>query len=420
MNNNYWNRLLHIIIVLFTIINIIFIGVNIGMWIGTIRANLIPRTDFSYFYTAYSIVRNGEAAKLYDMQTQALYQHEMLNLNTEVDFLPFLYPPFVALFLSVLSALPLNIAYCVWSLIQFGLLIWLIFLLNRIFSDWSKRERVVLSITLLAFWPLAITFIIGQFSLITLFCLCQMYLAMKSLKTTKAGFWLGLLMIKPQTILFPGMITINKRFWRIAGTAVIIFLILVAFSSIFLGFKPWIDYVRLIPTMNTHYGDYGFYPIIEYTLKGMLSNLLGYAQGNLVSIISVIFLVLGMLVTLYLWVPDMSSNGLKFKLQFAIMATLSVFLSLHAYPHDSLVLVLPAAIFYDYLREKNSQRKIYSLLILASPLIFFVTSLTSLSLFGFIRPSVIVILVLLIWMVYSRIRDFRKAKNSPVTQSMPS
>ena len=405
MINNFWNKLFRILIVILTIINIIIIGFSIAIWIGSVQYNLISGTDFSYFYTAFAIVRSDDAGKLYDLHIQAVYQQELLDLSPEGGFLPFLYPPFVALFLSILTALPLNTAYYIWSFCQLGLLIWLIFLFNRIFSDWNKQERLLLCLTILAFWPLAITFILGQFSLIILLCLSQMYLAMKDSKTFKAGFWLALMMIKPQTILFPGVITLNKRYWRVAVTASIIFLVLILFSSIFLGFKPWIDYARLLPTMSNYFGEYGFYPNVEYTLKGILSSIMGYSQGNLVSKISNIVLVFGMVFTLYLWLPGIAPNCPKFKSQFAIMATLSVCLSLHLYPHDSLILVLPAAIFYDYLRQCNYERKLYSLFILTSPLIFFIAAFKSFNLFGFIRPPVMVIFVLLIWMVYYLILD---------------
>jgi hypothetical protein len=415
MVENIKKKVFAIVVIVFMIINLILIGIGIAIWIGSIQSNLISGTDFGYFYTAFSIVKSEDAAKLYDLNVQAQYQREILGLSPDYNFFPFLYPPFVALFMSILTELSLNTAYYIWSLCQLGLLIWLILLLNRNFSDWNKKERLLLDLTILAFWPLSITLLLGQFSLVILFCLVQMYLAMKDSKMFKAGFWLALLMIKPQTILFPGLITVNKRYWRMAVVSFIIFLSLVLFSSIFLSFRPWIDYARLLPAMSNYYGEYGFTPNVEYTLKGMLVSILGIAQGNLVSTISIIALVVGMILVMLLWLPGITANQPKFKLMFAFMVTMSVFLNLHSYPHDSLILILPAVILYDYLRQMGFPRRGFSILVLSSPLIFFITAFTHIGLFSILRPPVIVILVLLAWMIKYMIQDFRTNRSNMST-----
>jgi hypothetical protein len=411
------------LIVGFTIINIFLIGFTITIWIGGAQQGLFSKADFTNYYTAYVMVRAGDGGKLYDLDIQAAYQREILGPLTFKDgLLPFLNPPFFALVFSPLSLLPLNTAFIVWTLVQLGLLLWLIYLLTHLFIDWDKQERLILTLTILAFWPLAITILLGQVSLFILICIVQMYTAMNNSKQVHAGFWLALMMVKPQTVLIPGMITLNKRYWRVAVIAAITFITLVLFSSIFLGFKPWIQYAQLLPTMSNYFGKYGFYPEIQYTLRGILSTILGYSQVNIINIISYVFLLTGMVIVMFLWLHDIPPNSPRFKLRFAFIMTLSIFLSLHLYTHDSLILVLPAALFYDYLRQMRFPRKVFSILILSCPLLFFYTAFSKFNFFGIIRPPIVVILLLLAWMIKYLILDYRKNPTNgiAITGSNPS
>jgi hypothetical protein len=64
------------------------------------------------------------------------------------------------------------------------------------------------------------------------------------------------------------------------------------------------------------------------------------------------------------------------------------------------VLVLPAALFYDYLRVNNFPRRAYSTFILVSPMIFIFSSFSNFNLLDVIRPPILMIFILLAWMVY--------------------
>lgn len=394
-------RPVYFLIVFICIINISLIAINIGIWSIAAYQKLYIASDFTVYYTAFTMVRKGLSNGLYDQEIESKYQQEILGGSSfEGGWLPFPIPPFFALLFSPLSLLPQNKAYYLWSLGQLGLLIWLILLLNRLFLNWSKQEKLLLILLILSFWPLAHTFLLGQLSLFILICLIQLYKLMKESRQVKAGIWLALLIIKPQTMLIPIMVTINKRYWRIAIATAITIMIIVVSSIAFFGYKPWLQYTQLLQTMGNSFGKFGVFPYIEFTLRGTLYNLLGYSQTNLINVISISALVLGMIFVFLVWINKQTSDEHYFELAFAVMITLSVLLSMHLFDHDSLMLVLPAALFYDYLRQNNFSRKAYSILVLISPTVFFVAGFNSFNFFGFIRPPVVVIFFLLVWMVY--------------------
>lgn len=409
------NKPFHYIILFLVISNITLIVINAGIWIMADFQKLFVAADFTSFYTGYYMVRVGEGENLYDAAIQSKYQQEFMAGRTfEGGVLLFPNPPYVAILLSPISLLPLNIAFYLWSLIQMSLLIWMLFSFNRLFSHWDKLERVILLIAILAFWPLTNTFMLGQFSLLLLIGLLQMYIAMKNSTLTQAGFWLSLLTIKPHTLLIPGMMTLNRRYWRVAVIILVIGISLFIGSWLIIGSQPWIQYIQSLKTLSSYFGEYGVHPNTEYTIRGVLSNLLGGSQADFINIISILVLLVGMIYVWFLWRKGISQNSPRFMLYFAFTVLLSVFLSLHLNPHDSLLLVLPAALFYDYLRGLNLPRRVYSILLLVSPPVFLIAAFNNYNLFGIFRPPVIVILILLAWMIYYLIRDHRKDQEKSI------
>jgi len=408
MIKKIWNNRFINIIKIFTIINIILINVNIGLWVRAAQERLLDYADFSSIYNSFVNNRPVEGFKLLGVDVISLFQRGIFGgLRLENGVYPLQYPPVISLVFSPISLLPFNIAYLIWMIVELGLLIWLIFLLNRLFSDWNKQERLLLILTILAFFPLAFTILTGQFSLFLLICLVQIYISMKNIKPINAGIWLSFMLIKPQTILIPGLLAISRRYWRVGVTAAISVVSLIGISSLLFGFDSWIKYSQSLLNMSINFGKSGFQAEEEYTFRGLLTRILGTSQGNIINIISNIALLLGMFVVLFLWFRGISPDSPRFKLRFAFIITISVFLSLHLYGYDNLILVLPAAIFYDYLRQMGLQRRGYSILMLCSPLIFFFGMFNSFNLFGFIRPPIVVTLLLIAWMIRYMILDFK-------------
>jgi hypothetical protein len=410
----------HLIITILFFINIVLIAVNAGLWIIAAYQKLFVAADFTSFYTGFYMVRVGEGANLYDPALQSSYQQQFMGgLTFEGGVLLFPNPPFVAILFSPISLLPLESAFYLWSLIELGLLIWCLISLNRLFSYWDKRERILLITTILAFWPLTYTFLLGQFSLFLLIGWLQVYIAMRNSKLTAAGLWMVILSIKPHTLLIPGMMTLNKRYWRMAVTAAIAGVILFIFTSLIIGLKPWLQYIRSLQELGSSFGKLGVHPNTEFTIRGVLSNILGNARGELTNTISLIILLFGMIFVWYLWRKGEPQDSPKFVLYFAFTILLSVFLSLHLNPHDSLILVVPAALFYDYLRQNHHPKNAYSLLVLVSPIVFFMASFSSYNFLGVIRLPVIVIVILLSWMIKYLILEHRNHTKVEIAQTTP-
>jgi hypothetical protein len=103
----------------------------------------------------------------------------------------------------------------------------------------------------------------------------------------------------------------------------------------------------------------------------------------------------------------LSTDDRRFELGFSLMVGFSVILSMHLFDHDSLVLVLPAVLFYDYLRKYKYPLNAYTIFILTWPAAFFITMFTSANVFGIIRLPVIMIVILIGWMLWYAIKEPR-------------
>ena len=278
------------IIFIFTIINILIIGFYFAIWIGSAQQDLFGGSDFSSIFNTFVNLKSnffGETAKL---GLISLLKNGILGGLVENGAYLLQYPPIISIIFLPLSFLPFNIAYYVWTIAQVGILIWLFTLLNRQFPNWTKQERLLLTITLLAFWPLSITLLLGQFSLLLLLCIVQLYIALKNSRMTTAGIWLAVMMIKPPTVLIPAAITVNRRYIRAAVTFMIALIVMVLISGIIYGYLSWYKYSLLLLSAGARIEVFGFVSNIEYTLRGLLTGILGNSHSQMINMISMIFL----------------------------------------------------------------------------------------------------------------------------------
>ncbi len=394
-------------IVIFTIINILIIGFYFAVWIGSARQNLFVGSDFSSIFNTFVNMKSNIFGESEKPGLILLLQNGILGGLVENGAYLLQYPPIISIIFLPLSFLPFNIAYYIWTIAQVGLLIWLFILLNRQFPNWTKQEKFLLTITLLAFWPLSITLLLGQFSLLLLLCIVQLYIALKNSRLTRAGIWLAVMMIKPPTALIPAAITANRRYIRAAVTFIIALIVMVVMSSILYGYISWYKYSLLLLSAGTRVEVFGFVSNVEYTLRGLLTGILGNSNGQMINTISMIFLFLGIIIAWLLWFSDINPASPRFELRFSFIIALSVFVSLHLYPHDALLIVFPAVLFYNFLRNNHYPKKLFCLLMIVSPFIFFTAAFSKFNLFGIIRPPLLLIMALLIYIGYYLIKDIK-------------
>jgi hypothetical protein len=127
-------------------------------------------------------------------------------------------------------------------------------------------------------------------------------------------------------------------------------------------------------------------------------------------VISYLVLAAGALITFWLWHGRWRPKAPDFDARFALTATLGLLVSPHLYPHDSLLLVLPAALFYNYLRRANRPRTLFAAVALAGPLLFLIGEQTLDGTLG-IRVPTLLMLLLAGWIAAELARSRRRVSS---------
>jgi hypothetical protein len=371
----------------------------VGLWFNAARQDLFWRADFSAFYTGWAIIRDGGGTQLYDPDLQMTVQQQILEGRSfKDDLLPYVNPPHLTLPFVPLSRLPRTSAYLIWTLGQLGLLVWLLYLLYRLVGSWEPQERWLLLSAVVAFLPVMLTFLIGSFSLLLTLCLLQFYLALKRGDAGRAGLWLALGTVKPQAVLLLGVMLLAARRWRVILSGLLVSGALAVAANLVLGWHIWLDYAALLRSHTGLFDAFGVVPTDMHNLKGTLTLLLGNEQGSLINLTSYVALGGAAAMTFWLWWGGWRPGRPDFELRMALTTLLGVLFSVHSNPQDSLILVIPATLFYLYLRQRDLPRRACGAFLLLCPALFFFSEFTIEGGLG-VRVPVLAMVVLAAWMV---------------------
>jgi hypothetical protein len=249
------------------------------------------KTDFSLTYVGAYIVHQGEGTRLYDVELQKRVRDSLFR---DPNPLFYEHPPFEALLLSPLAALPFRTAYMVWGFLNASVWLLLIFFLRPCLL-WPREEFGYLALWLL-FAPLGVALFQGQSSLLVLAIFSITFIRLKEYREFSAGLALGVGLFKLQFILPFALIMLFRKRWQfLAGFACTSFFL----GMISLGRVGWTgltSYVRFLFTIgnnpqNLSYGSAVDMPTIHGFIYAVLGNLLSHRGLNLtVAALSVLLL----------------------------------------------------------------------------------------------------------------------------------
>lgn len=328
----------------------------------------------------WSIVRDGNGSRLYDLGTQKEYELRLGYMVPTVEVAPYLNPPY-----SVLPFLPLSFlsrvnAARVWLCLQLVFLFLTLKNLWAVTEHWRKSERVYMVSAILASTMLVYTLYQGAFSLLILMAITFLYRAKRD--GHKTGIWLVVGAIKPQLMVLPGVILIARRWWRTIIAAFSLLLLLVVVSFPFVGVQSYVKYVELLKIVGSEFGNrYGAPPDTMSNFKALLSNF--STNAELINLTVYIVLVAAILFVIYLWRSEEAFN-----LRFAFTILLGLFVAPHLNDQDVLVAALPTVLLYDHVRTKPRQQ-IFAVLLCCLPAVLAISRAQD-------KRAILVLLILLL------------------------
>src|SRR5580658_197179 len=153
--------------------------------------------DFIDFYAGGRIVATGNGSHLYDLPFQAQIEAAAAGRSNANYILPFVHPPFFALWMVPLGLIPYPAAYYVWWICN-QCFFWLtLLLIDRVLGGETLRPARVACAGLL-FLPVIVAFWQGQDSVLNLFLYSLAYLFLSRGRAGLAGAVIGVAAFKPQ------------------------------------------------------------------------------------------------------------------------------------------------------------------------------------------------------------------------------
>jgi hypothetical protein len=372
-----------------------------GLWAITAKNDVLWRADFTAYYTAWDIIRAGQGAQLYNLDTQTTYQLDLLDGGRFADgVLPYNYPPYMALALYPLSWFSLSASYWIFALIQIlilGRVLQLLISIARL-HGWNRTEILFLAIIFCSFPPLFNALLLGNFTLLVLWGWVELYRAMTTHHDRSAALWLVLTTAKLQHTVFYGVVLLAGCRWKTLFLAFGVMIGLVIVTSLALGPTLWPDYIKLLAQLGSVFDQYGITVRDMINFKGLLVNLLGEIHFTTINLVNLVAWIVSALVVAWLWRGTWNPQSSDFSLKLAFSLTLGLMFSPHSNVQDALFLVFPVFLFYLYLRQHApAQAQTLGWLALGSPTIILISEFLLRNELPFHLPFLL-LLGLAIWM----------------------
>jgi hypothetical protein len=305
--------------------------------------------DFTTFYSGASIVRQGLGRQLYDEQTQYRVQQQFAaGVSIRQGPLPYIHPPFEALFFIPFTWVAYPTAYVLWDLLNLVFLV-LLFYLLRSELPWLKEITAAFWLLgCLALFPVFFALLQGQDILMLVLLFGAVYVLLRRNSDLAAGCCLGLGVFRFHLVVPLVLILLyQKRSKAIAGflaTATVLGLVSVAMIG-WEGVSSYpIQVWRLEQAMERRQT---IVPIRMASVRGLLDNLLIPHTSKLVSDIAIAAVSLGLILFAARKWKVAGRDG--FDLGFAICVIVTVLASYHTLAYDLSLLLLPVAITIHHL-----------------------------------------------------------------------
>ena len=307
---------------------ILLVGGVLWGTLGTTSEN----TDFSITYVGARMIQQGNYSKLYDLKEQA---HLRDSLYTNVPPLIFEHPPFEALLLAPLAALPYKTAYFVWGL--FNALIWLV--LPYILRPYAPVPRETLGYFALwsLFAPLGDALFQGQSSLLLLFLYAMTFINLKSRRDWKAGMYVGFGLFKFQFVLPFVLIFLLRKQWRFLAGFAFSATLLGALSLIAVGWQGILGYIHLLLSIASHPDNASYGNSVGMaTVQGFVHAILGNRLSPMTIALAVV-VISGALVLAVAWRwrrEERQNQDNSFDMMFAVSVVVALVTGFHMFTYD--------------------------------------------------------------------------------------
>jgi len=293
--------------------------------------------DFPAFYSAGTIIADGNVDGLYDPAVQAAAQQDLLA--GEEGFIMYPYAPYVAGAYAAFSGVPYRTAYVIHTALMVAALVGALTLIRPMVSVLDRWFSLILG-AVATTYPIFVGTSGGQNTALTLLLLAAVWRALADDREAWAGVAIALLFFRPQYALPMLGLLFLGRHWRAVGTAGIGAGVVFAVNAAIAGpgwLSTWIDGVR--PLLEA---DAEVNAVNEIAPMGFLHAVLG-VDSILAMIVSGVVSVGIALALSWLW----WTRGLDLGSRFALTAAGLPMLGFHTIYYDAGLMLFAVLLMLD-------------------------------------------------------------------------
>jgi hypothetical protein len=310
-------------------------------------------SDFTIYYCAGTMVRQGLGHQLYDDTTQFKVQREFSpEVAIRLGALPYNHPPFEAVLFVPFTYVPYPSAFALWALANLAMLIGLPFMLRPHLPLLQNYPWPLWVLASLGFFPIFLALLQGQDAILLLFLYALAFVFLKKDRDIFAGGWLALGLFKPHLVLpFIFFLLVQGRRKVLYGFLLIAAMLALASGAI-VGWEGMMLYPRYVLHLEDTLARGAIVPWDMPNLRGML-DVLFLGVPHIVTAILVISF--GLLLFTALECRKSRQENL-FDLKFSLAAVATVLVSYHAMVYDLSMLMVPVLLLANELLGKGKFR----------------------------------------------------------------
>jgi hypothetical protein len=368
--------------------------------------------DFTVFYTAGAILRQGLRHQLYDPHIQYRVQQAFTGgvIESRRGPLPYIHPPLEAVVFLPLTLLPYRQAFVTWDLLNILALFAVATTLRRHLNALRAIPPWEFVLGFLAFFPVFLCLLQGQDSILLLLLCTLGFSALQRESDFLAGGWFGLALFKFQLVI---PVVLLLAFWkrrRAAGGFAVVACVWAALSLALVGWEGMLAYPKYVLQIAKSPSLGGVPAELMPNLRGLLEgwSFLLRPSDAIPAVLSVGVLIGSAVLLGYAAIQGSRIPREQLGLSFSLAVVVAALISWHTNAHDLCLLVLPIVLLADYSSTalENSPGRKAALLIPALPLL-----ISPLWFVLWLEGSDINLMAIpLLWSVWVISREGRRAK----------
>ncbi|HSX39715.1 MAG TPA: glycosyltransferase family 87 protein [Candidatus Saccharimonadales bacterium] len=314
--------------------------------------NLVPLVLYGWYYITFDqmairmdllpqlvgadIVRTGEGHFLYNEATQLGYQLSLMGNHPRTWLLPFRNLPLVAVLFIPLSLFSHHVAYVALMLINCVFL----FLTSFVLFRNNFKKVAIYFLFFLAYPPVFVCLIYGQFNCVLLFVVALSYVLLKNKSDgLLLGFLSALLALKINFLLFlPYLFLLSKHKAKFTLGSLLSLSLQFLISLYIVGIGFIFEYPKFV--LHTENAKYGTLITHSFSLYPVLAKLFATTDISLLLLLDLVLIILSLLIFHFL-----RKNDIEIKFSLGIVLTL--LLAFHVQIQDLTLLVIPLIVLID-------------------------------------------------------------------------